>query len=414
MSAQWFYSRGGQRQGPVSSKQFQRMAAVGQLQPTDLVWKDGMEQWVTASSIKGLFVVPTTPTSPTSPPPLPRLPANQVNAAGWKPPFTLPQCLYSWPVIVVLLLLCFPFGLYLIWTHPSWPRRSKMVWSAAWLMFAVAIGLSGRNEPSEHSTSQSSRLQPSSTPLPTAQSETAGFNVSLAQVMFDLMTDSGTPTPVIQGKEFVQVPTGATSLAQATLDESYFPLIQDTHFEYKVVRLNDTSWGWFFSHIRIPASDAATSELYILAMYQNGERTRFDMLKDNQRQLSTKRRRVDNGYVQISNEIATGLADAVSWEPLLKLGAKKGDRWECHDDGKDVAFEVADFFTLQGSTIAVVKKQGSAKGPNGPLHFSTTTWYCRGFGIAREQTFVISGDGRSDHSTVRSFQYALIRKPAKH
>jgi GYF domain 2 len=53
--AEWHYSRGNEQHGPVSSAQLKQMAAGGQLQPTDLIWKDGMPGWVAAGKIKGLF-----------------------------------------------------------------------------------------------------------------------------------------------------------------------------------------------------------------------------------------------------------------------------------------------------------------------------------------------------------------------
>ena len=42
----------------------------GQLQPSDLVWKDGMGQWIEARKIKGLFLVKAKPV-PASGPTLP-------------------------------------------------------------------------------------------------------------------------------------------------------------------------------------------------------------------------------------------------------------------------------------------------------------------------------------------------------
>jgi hypothetical protein len=41
--------------GPVAAGELQRLAAARSLEPTDLVWKEGMAQWVPASTIKGLF-----------------------------------------------------------------------------------------------------------------------------------------------------------------------------------------------------------------------------------------------------------------------------------------------------------------------------------------------------------------------
>ena len=51
-------------------KQLKQSAASGQLQPSDLVWKDGMGQWIEARKIKGLFLVKAKPV-PASGPTLP-------------------------------------------------------------------------------------------------------------------------------------------------------------------------------------------------------------------------------------------------------------------------------------------------------------------------------------------------------
>jgi hypothetical protein len=55
MSAAWHFSRNGQSEGPISSDQLKQMAAAGELAPADMIWKDGMADWVPASKIKGLF-----------------------------------------------------------------------------------------------------------------------------------------------------------------------------------------------------------------------------------------------------------------------------------------------------------------------------------------------------------------------
>ena len=52
MASEWYYSHAGQRLGPVSTDQLKDLAAAGQLGPDDLVWKDGMENWVPAGKVK--------------------------------------------------------------------------------------------------------------------------------------------------------------------------------------------------------------------------------------------------------------------------------------------------------------------------------------------------------------------------
>lgn len=77
---QWFFSNAGQQRGPVSTEQLKQLAASGRLQPTDLVWKDGMGQWAEAKNIEGLFPPPTRitrlpsllpPDATAGPPPMP-------------------------------------------------------------------------------------------------------------------------------------------------------------------------------------------------------------------------------------------------------------------------------------------------------------------------------------------------------
>jgi len=85
MNEPWYYSRDRVRAGPVSGSELKRMAMSGELSPMDMVWKQGMTNWVPAGKTKGLFkselVVP-----PPLPPPdalveaRPAEPATSLNA----------------------------------------------------------------------------------------------------------------------------------------------------------------------------------------------------------------------------------------------------------------------------------------------------------------------------------------------
>ena len=69
MSQQWYYTKDGLQQGPIGTAALKDVAASGQIQPTDLVWKEGMANWTAAGNLKGLF--PTlNPTSPSLQPPV--------------------------------------------------------------------------------------------------------------------------------------------------------------------------------------------------------------------------------------------------------------------------------------------------------------------------------------------------------
>ena len=55
MAAGWFYAHGDEEKGPVSAEELKKLAASNALAPTDLVWQEGMEEWVPATEVPGLF-----------------------------------------------------------------------------------------------------------------------------------------------------------------------------------------------------------------------------------------------------------------------------------------------------------------------------------------------------------------------
>jgi len=55
MSAQWYYTKNGQKNGPVSDAELKQFAASGELLPTDSLWKEGMSEWKQAGLFKALF-----------------------------------------------------------------------------------------------------------------------------------------------------------------------------------------------------------------------------------------------------------------------------------------------------------------------------------------------------------------------
>lgn len=63
MAGEWYYARNGQQVGPLTFEQLRQLAGNGQLQKQDLVWSEGMTNWVTAETIEGLFPVPFSSTA---------------------------------------------------------------------------------------------------------------------------------------------------------------------------------------------------------------------------------------------------------------------------------------------------------------------------------------------------------------
>jgi len=67
---EWLSSRGDDDQkGPVSEKELHRLAESGELRADDLVWKEGMDEWVPANRLKGItFSAPSPEPSASRPP----------------------------------------------------------------------------------------------------------------------------------------------------------------------------------------------------------------------------------------------------------------------------------------------------------------------------------------------------------
>ena len=52
---EWFYAKNDQPCGPVSPVELKRFAEQGELHQEDLVWREGMGEWIPAGKVKGLF-----------------------------------------------------------------------------------------------------------------------------------------------------------------------------------------------------------------------------------------------------------------------------------------------------------------------------------------------------------------------
>lgn len=55
MADRWYVGKNGNRTGPFTSSQVREMAATGALVPGDMLWKEGMSNWVQASTVRELF-----------------------------------------------------------------------------------------------------------------------------------------------------------------------------------------------------------------------------------------------------------------------------------------------------------------------------------------------------------------------
>ena len=157
MSQEWYYAKGDQKQGPITSGQLRSLAGSGELKPTDLVWTEGMKTWQMASSVKGLFPAPP-PISPSvtevKPPPLPDDALEGVVSLPRRQPW---YC--HWAVITLTTVVFFPVTLILVWWKSTYSKRAKWAWTGACgLMWILAV--SSSNTKKDGDAAQSPIAQP--------------------------------------------------------------------------------------------------------------------------------------------------------------------------------------------------------------------------------------------------------------
>jgi len=125
MAEQWYFAQQGQRKGPTSEEQIRQLLSSGDIEPTDLVWKQGMTQWTQASQVFSPL-----PPDLNGPSPVPQKHPHSLVASPssfWNP------CREHSLFIGALLLFCFPVGLFLVWKHSLWTSKTKWIWTAAWI-----------------------------------------------------------------------------------------------------------------------------------------------------------------------------------------------------------------------------------------------------------------------------------------
>jgi len=90
---EWYFARGNKQLGPVSSADLKQFAVAGELLPDDLVWREGLTEWTTARSVRGLFDEESKPVSVEEAPskPVVPLPKDAEVAAPLEQPVALPE-----------------------------------------------------------------------------------------------------------------------------------------------------------------------------------------------------------------------------------------------------------------------------------------------------------------------------------
>lgn len=116
---QWYYSKNGTQLGPVDESALRSKLASGELSPSDLVWREGLADWLPAARVPEFQSSPTAAAPGPLSPPVSAPPLGQPQPQPYSPPLAhgtpSPQALqipnYLWQSIVVTLLCCLPFGI---------------------------------------------------------------------------------------------------------------------------------------------------------------------------------------------------------------------------------------------------------------------------------------------------------------
>lgn len=113
---QWYYSKNGTQLGPVEEGELRAKIASGEISSTDLVWREGLTDWLPSAKVPELAGTAAVAPSPYSPP------APPVQGAVTPSPYTPPVAPvpgavsanipnYLWQSIVVTIFCCWPFGI---------------------------------------------------------------------------------------------------------------------------------------------------------------------------------------------------------------------------------------------------------------------------------------------------------------
>jgi len=133
---QWYYSNNGTQSGPVSTEALKAMIADGRVKSVDLVWREGMSDWLPASSVRELAPTPATPPFQASSPTAPQnggIPNPYQSPTAAQSRLQMPVHYqgediptYLWQSIVVTLLCCLPTGIAAI-VYASKVNSLKMI-----------------------------------------------------------------------------------------------------------------------------------------------------------------------------------------------------------------------------------------------------------------------------------------------
>ena len=110
----WYYSKNGQQEGPVSADTLRGMIVSGAVAPTDLIWREGMAEWTPAGEVAEFSGGAASPAAIVAPPGGTQIPQGGVPQPGQVPGAPVahaPISNYLVQSILVTIFCCWPFGI---------------------------------------------------------------------------------------------------------------------------------------------------------------------------------------------------------------------------------------------------------------------------------------------------------------
>ena len=135
----WYVMADGQRLGPISTEDLLSWARAGRLKPIDLVWREGMPQWLPANQVEELTAA------------VPALAVAAAPALGDDPAMRLllPVGRSGWAIaagylgLVSVLLVPAPFALLCGWMAVRDIRRNPKKHGMGRAVFGIVMGALG-------------------------------------------------------------------------------------------------------------------------------------------------------------------------------------------------------------------------------------------------------------------------------
>lgn len=118
---QWYYSKNNIQLGPIEEHELRSKIASGEVTPADMVWREGMADWLPSAQVSELRA-----SSLLSTPPVSGVGSPTVSQSPYQSPYSPPTSqptpmyvgapipTYLWQSIVVTLFCCLPFGVVAI------------------------------------------------------------------------------------------------------------------------------------------------------------------------------------------------------------------------------------------------------------------------------------------------------------